>query len=730
MIEKFKEAFREEAAELLNNLESTLLELEGDPRNSETVSAVFRTMHTIKGSSAMFGFDEISRFTHEVESIMDLLREGAFIADRRLIDLTLQARDLISAMLNAPDSAHRGIAENLVRQFKEHSDARIAAKKAESAEESELPPQAPAEETEGEPETAEPNGKGTPVSASDAQPPSETFRIRFVPASDVFLNGTRPLLLLDELRSLGEASVVPLADLIPPLSEIDPEKCYVGWEITLTTSAGEDAIRDVFIFVEGTCELIVERVATERSAPEIEVKRIGEILVSRGVTTSEKIQDVEGGRKRIGELLVEEKVATPAEIQSALAEQEHLKRLKEKQDLGTSSIRVASEKLDALVDLVGELVTLQARLSQTGAELHDGGLSLIAEQFERLVSQLRDNTMSIRMLPIGSTFSRFRRVVRDLSTELGKEIELVTDGAETELDKTVIERLNDPLVHIIRNCVDHGIELPEVRLAAGKTRGGSVSLAAMHSGAYVLISVADDGGGLDTDRIYAKAVERGIVPQGATLSEQELFQLIFAPGFSTAKVVTSVSGRGVGMDVVKREIDSLGGSVYVESKRGVGTKVTLKIPLTLAIIEGLLVRVEGEHYVVPLSSVDGCLEIQRSERLVSKDGRKLLTYRNELLPYVGLRDLFDVDGAPPDIEQIVVINADEGRVGFVVDQVVGDYQTVIKPLGRMFKSAEGLSGATILGDGTVALIVDVNRLAASAQREEAMSLKLDRRAHG
>ncbi len=729
MIEKFKEAFREEAAELLNNLESTLLELEADPRNSETVSAVFRTMHTIKGSSAMFGFDEISRFTHEVESIMDLLREGAFVADRRLIDLTLQARDLISAMLNSPDAAHKSLAEELVRQFKAHSEARIAAKNAESAEEAELPPQAAEAETVPTPEAFALEG-ASPASAPDAQAPRETFRIRFVPASDVFLNGTRPLLLLDELRSLGEASVVPLADRIPPLSEIDPEKCYVGWEITLTTAAGEDAIRDVFIFVEGTCELIVERVATERNAPEIEVKRIGEILVSRGVTTPEKIQDVEGGRKRIGELLVEEKVATPAEIQSALAEQEHLKKLKEKQDLGTSSIRVASEKLDALVDLVGELVTLQARLSQTGAELHDGGLSLIAEQFERLVSQLRDNTMSIRMLPIGSTFSRFRRVVRDLSTELGKEIELVTDGAETELDKTVIERLNDPLVHIIRNSVDHGIELPEARVAAGKTRGGTVSLAAMHSGAHVLITVADDGGGLDTDRIYAKAVERGIVPQGATLSEQELFQLIFAPGFSTAKVVTSVSGRGVGMDVVKREIDSLGGSVYVESKRGVGTKVTLKIPLTLAIIEGLLVRVEGEHYVVPLSSVDGCIEIQRSERVASKDGRKLLTYRNELLPYVGLRGLFDISGTPPEIEQIVVVNGDEGRVGFVVDQVVGDYQTVIKPLGRMFKSADGLSGATILGDGTVALIVDVNRLAASAQREEAMSLKQDRKVHG
>ena len=722
MIEKFKEAFREEAAELLNNLEATLLELEADPRNSETVSAVFRTMHTIKGSSSMFGFDEISHFTHEVESVMDLLREGAFIADRRLIDLTLKARDLISAMLNAPSPGQKTLAETLVREFKEHTEARIAAKGAELAGTSELPPSAPKAVSRVQ-ETTEGTETSKGPANSSAQPSMETFRIRFIPASDVFLNGTRPLLLLDELRGLGEATVVPLADRIPPLSEMEAEKCYVGWEITLTTDKGEDAIRDVFIFVEGTCELLVERIAAEKNTPEIEVKRIGDILVSHGVTTPEKIQGIEVGRKRFGELLVDEKVATPAEVQSALAEQEHLKKLKDKQDLGTSSIRVASEKLDALVDLVGELVTLQARLSQTAGDLHDGSLSLIAEQFERMVAQLRDNTMSIRMLPIGSTFSRFRRVVRDLSAELGKEIELVTEGAETELDKTVIERLNDPLVHIIRNSVDHGVELPEVRVAAGKPRFGTVSLAAMHSGAHVLISVSDDGGGLDADSIYAKAVERGVVQSGAALSEQELFQLIFAPGFSTAKVVTSVSGRGVGMDVVKREIDSLGGSVSVESKRGEGTKVTLKIPLTLAIIDGLLVRVGKEYYVVPLSSVDGCIEIKRTERLTSKEGRKLLTYRDELLPYVGIRELFDVNGTAPDIEQIVVVNADEARVGFVVDQVVGDYQTVIKPLGRMFKNAEGLSGATILGDGTVALIVDVNRLAASAQREEVVNLK-------
>lgn len=742
MIEKFKEAFREEAAELLTNLESTLLELEARPRDMEIISSVFRTMHTIKGSSAMFGFDEISRFTHEVESIMDLLREGAFVADRRLIDLTLKARDLISEMLDAGASDVRAEAEALVADFKAHAAKRMQEKGADVSASSELPPPSPpaapspvAAEAPAGPRDAAAGADGAapPAAAQSAAPASpatdstaaETYRIRFVPAPDVFMNGTKPLLLLDELRGLGAASVVPLADRIPRLSEMDPEACYVGWDVTLTTDKGADAIRDVFIFVEGSGELSIEKVPVGEGADDVEVKRIGEILVERGVTTPEKIRDAMDGQKKIGELLVEKNVATPEQVKSALDEQDHLKRLKEgkQQDSATSSIRVASEKLDALVDLVGELVTLQARLSRTASDIRDGGLSMISEQFERLVSQLRDNTMSIRMLPIGSTFSRFRRVVRDLSAELGKEIELVTNGAETELDKTVIEKLNDPLVHIIRNSVDHGIELPSDRVAAGKARSGTVTLSAMHSGAYVLISISDDGGGLDVDRILTKAVERGIVPAGANLSEQELYQLIFAPGFSTAKVVTSVSGRGVGMDVVKREIDSLGGSVSVESTRGKGTSVTLKIPLTLAIIEGLLVRVETENFVVPLSAVDGCIELSREERRQSGAGRDILTYRNEILPFVGVRDLFEVPGEPPAIEQIVVVNAHDSRIGFVVDQVVGDYQTVIKPLGRMFKNSEGISGATILGDGTVALIVDVNRLALAAQRDEAQRSK-------
>ncbi|MFA6504585.1 MAG: chemotaxis protein CheA [Treponemataceae bacterium] len=724
MIEKFKEAFREEATELLNNLESTLLELEANPLDFEIISAVFRTMHTIKGSSSMFGFDEISRFTHEVESIMDLLREGVFVADRDLINLTLRARDLISSMLEGSSESSRLEAATLVSEFKEHAAKRTAEKEVERSKELKDSDILPPIEM-GVQESVPPKA----VTETFILLAKESYRIRFIPSPDVFMNGTRPLLLLDELRSLGVATVTPISDRIPILSELDPEKCYVGWDITLTTDKNETAIRDVFIFVEGDCELTIAKITNDTAdIDEIPPKRIGEILVDRGVTTSERIQTVVESQMRLGEILVQEKVATPEQVKSALEEQEQLKRLKESKqhDAVTTSIRVASEKLDALVDLVGELVTLQARLARTATELRDGQLSMISEQFERLVSQLRGNTMSIRMLPIGSTFSKFRRVVRDLSAELGKEIELVTEGAETELDKTVIERLNDPLVHIIRNSVDHGIELPSQREAAGKSRQGTVSLSALHSGAHVLIEIADDGAGLNTERILAKAIERGIVPAGSSLSEQELFQLIFAPGFSTAQVVTSVSGRGVGMDVVKREIDSLGGSVSIDSKKGVGTKITLHIPLTLAIIEGLLVRIGVEHYVIPLSSVDGCIELKRDERLAEDEGRRILSYRNEILPYVGIRELYEVPGEAPEIEQIVVVNAHNSRVGFVVDEVVGDYQTVIKPLGRMFKTTEGLSGATILGDGTVALIVDVNRLSLSAQRDDLRRLKRDR----
>ncbi len=385
-------------------------------------------------------------------------------------------------------------------------------------------------------------------------------------------------------------------------------------------------------------------------------------------------------------------------------------------------MRVSSDKLDALVDLVGELVTLQARISQVSLIVHDTQLTSMSEQLERLTADLRDNAMTLRMLPIGTTFSKFKRLVRDLSDDLGKKIEMETSGAETELDKTVIEKLNDPLIHLIRNCIDHGIETPDVRAKAGKNETGTIKLSALHSGASVIITVEDDGTGLNRKAILSKAVQRGIVGPDDELSDEELCGLIFAPGFSTAQKVTSVSGRGVGMDVVKKEIESLGGFVTVKSEEGKNTRVILSIPLTLAIIEGFLVKVGSDFYVLPLSSVEACIELTQEERAQHK-GRRIINFRNEILSYVRLRDVFEIEGDEREIEQIVVVRSLDMRVGFVVDQVIGDYQTVIKSLGRIYKDVEGVSGATILGDGTVALILDINKLADIAHREETAELR-------
>src|SRR6185369_2907523 len=382
-----------------------------------------------------------------------------------------------------------------------------------------------------------------------------------------------------------------------------------------------------------------------------------------------------------------------------------------------SSIRVSADKLDSLVNLVGELVTVQARLTQTAAGRDDHNLLALAEELERLTGDLRDNTLSIRMLPIGSTFSRLRRLVHDLAGELGKEIDLVTEGGETELDKTVIEKLADPLVHLIRNCIDHGIETPAVREAAGKSRLGRLRLTAIYSGDSVQISISDDGKGIDRDVLRARAVERGVIQAGAVLSDTELLNLIFTPGLSTTTMVTTVSGRGVGMDVVRKGVDLLRGAITVSSRKGEGTTFTLRIPLTLAIIESLLVRVGNESYVLPLSLVEECIELSRAD-VARSNGRQLVNVRGTIVPYIPLRQRFGVVDQAPDREQVVITEVEGKRVGLVVDQVIGEHQTVIKSLGRVFRDVAGLSGATILGDGAVALILDVPQIIHAAELAE------------
>jgi two-component system chemotaxis sensor kinase CheA len=696
-----KDVFIEEAMELLHELETSLIELEEQPDDAELISRIFRAMHTIKGSGGMYGYDNISSFTHDIETAFDQVRSGKVPVTKELIDVTLKARDQIRKMLDEEGAAS-----------KEDGEARAKI----LAELRRIVPVAGAKQQQAVAQSAPP---------SDVPKEEDvTYRIRFKPSREIFLRGIDPLLLIDEVRTLGQATVMAMVDEIAFLDEIDPEQCYTFWDIILTTNKGVDAIKDVFIFVQDDAEIAINAIFRPGEAEEGEgPKRIGDILIERGDVSGAAVKKITEAKKLLGEQLVEAGLVTHGEVASALAEQQHIKALQEKRQVkeGSGSIRVASEKLDLLVNLIGELVTMQAHLTQTAAASNDAKLTSIAEAVERLTSELRDTAMVMRMVTIDTTFAKFKRLVRDLSTELGKEIDLATEGGETELDKTVIEKLNDPLVHLMRNSIDHGIETPDIREAAGKKRIGTIRLCAVHAGSAVLIKIQDDGAGLDTAVIRAKAVEKGIITADAVMSDKEIFGLIMAPGFTTAKKVTNVSGRGVGMDVVRQAIDALRGTIDIESVKGKGSTITLKLPLTLAIIDGLLVKVGGESFVLPLSSVKECVELTQEGRK-NAHGRNLANVRNQIVPYIRLREQFFVSGALPEREQIVITEVEDGKVGFVVDSVVGQHQTVLKSLGSMYRDIEGLSGATILGDGSVALILDIVKLARMSTIAEANSV--------
>ena len=697
MTDIHREAFREEARELLAELETALLDLEKMPSDAEIISQVFRVMHTIKGSGAMFGFENVAAFTHNMETVYDRIRNGKMAVSKSIIDLTLAASDEIQKMIDAEDQEmpdDNAAASRIARSFRDM----LAGPDAPPAEDTRL--------------SAAPE-PGLPT----ADAPELTYRISFCPDPDIFISGTNPVLLLNELRSMGTCRILANTDSIPFLDDIDPETCYTAWDIILTTDQDRNAIRDVFIFVEDQCRLSIDVIDDSTTEDAFQdYKKLGEILIDRGDLDTKKLKHALNsqqldGQKRIGSVLADASLVSPDRLQAALDEQQHVREMRQKRHVAeaSASIRVPAEKLDAMVNMVGELVTVQSRLNQIAAQLNDLSLIQVAEEVERLTAGLRENTMSIRMLPIGATFSRFQRLVRDLSIDLGKDIVLHTDGAETEMDKTVIEKLNDPLVHIIRNSIDHGIEKPEVRKAAGKPEQGTVLLSAQHSGANVFIQVSDDGAGLDAEIIRAKAVQKCLIAPEAVLSEKEIFSLIFAPGFSLAKEVTNVSGRGVGMDVVKKGIENLQGGIEIISRKGMGTSIILKLPLTMAIIDGLLVKIGDIHYIMPLAAIEECIELTR-EDLARAHGKHIANIRGEIVPYILLRELFSQEGRVPDIQQIVTARIDGSRIGLVVDQVVGQHQTVIKSMSRIYRDIEYISGATILGDGSVALILDLPKL--------------------
>jgi two-component system chemotaxis sensor kinase CheA len=690
MTDRHVEAYREEASELLVELEGSLLELEDRPGDAELVGRVFRAMHTLKGSGAMFGFDAIAAFTHEVETVFDNVREGRIAVTPALIGATLAARDHIQALLRVPEAETGGL---LTQGNRVLERLRLAA---------------PGAGTDEPDLAAVPNPAGDNAPAPDLS----SYRIHFEPQPDILLTGTNPLLLLHELRGLGDCSVVAHVDRIPELDGFDPEQCYTFWDAVLTTGSGENAVRDVFIFVEDRAQLSISRIeGADRPDP----LRLGELLVDRGAVAAEDVEQCLSGRPLTGQLLVEAGLVQPFQVAAAVLEQKHLTALRDRQRTTetAATLRVPAAKLDSLVNVVGELVTVQARLSSYALSSGDPEVTFISEEVERLAEMLRETSMSLRMLPVGETFNRFRRLVRDLSAELGKQAELTTSGNDTELDKTVIEQLSDPLVHLIRNSIDHGIESRERRAAAGKPPVGRIHLSATHAGAFVLIRISDDGGGLNREAIRERAIERGFLRADAVPTEAQLDALILTPGFSTASTVSEVSGRGVGMDVVQRNLDAMRGSLSIASTSGKGTVVTLKIPLTLAIIDGLLVEAGGARFVVPLSNVSGCMELSRGGDRAGK--QSLVSVRGELVPYIPLRERFGIPGEPPPIEQVIIAETHDGMYGFVVDRVIGDHHTVIKKLGRLFRNSEEVSGATILGDGSVALILDVERLVAAVQ---------------
>jgi two-component system chemotaxis sensor kinase CheA len=663
--------YLQEADDLLAQIEHAALSLEAGAASGETINALFRAFHTLKGSGAMCGLDAVAAFTHHVENLLDRVRTGAIAVTPALASITLKASDHIRTLLAVEHGA----------------------------------PPPPPQAADLLLTAIEELAAGAPLSSGSAPEPvppqpgpdaQHTWSILFQPNATILSNGGNPAALFRELRELGSCTITAHTGEVPGLDTIQPDLCYLWWSIVLQSPCDENAIRDVFIFVEDDSRLEIARIP----APPATLQCPG----------------VDGADFPAAQPTPPEPDETPQDAASQ-AVAPPVPNTAPRQALSReASVRVPSCRLDRLVNLVGELVMNQSRLSQAACATGVSEFANPVQELERLVAELRDNVLGIRMLPIGTLFARFPRLVHDLSRELEKDVVLVTEGAETELDKSILDQLGDPLVHCLRNALDHAIESPEQRAAMGKPRRATIRLSAVHTGSAVTVSVRDDGRGIDRAAVRAKAIERQLIAPDASLSDKDIFNLILMPGFSTARQVTSVSGRGVGMDAVRRQIDALRGTLSIDSEEGRGTVVSITLPLTLAIIEGLLVEIGGDQFIVPMSVVTENVELLTADKQ-RNNGRNLIAVRGDLVPYIDLRLAFDIAGAPPPIEKVVIVQYEDHRIGMVVDRVLGTHQTVIQSLGTFLKDINVVSGATILGDGRVALILDVAAVVRHTERE-------------
>ncbi|NHR06154.1 chemotaxis protein CheA [Chromobacterium haemolyticum] len=730
------QTFFEESNDLLGEMESILLDAEADSTTTEQLNALFRSMHTIKGSAGLFGLDIVVGFTHEVENVLDLLRDGALRLDDMLTGLLLRCHDHVKEMLTAlaaKDSLERFADTELLDELIAYNRAAGGAAAQDATETTDAPEAPPA------------TLPSEPLPAPAAQKPEQwLLSLRFGP--DMLRNGMDPSSFIRYLATIGEIDrIEAITTQLPAGDAFNPETNYLRLEARYRSQEEQQTLVDVFEFAREDSEVHIwpwpptsrQQAQTLASASPEEADAVQAVWLRFGlepetaepetVSDAPFATDTETPLAEIVELAQADRstvdvdpvllVDAAQDSPPARASAKTSGDAKSGKPAESKFIKVEAGKLDSLINLIGELVIAGAAANLVARRSQQGALVEATQTIANLIEQIRAGTLSMRMIQIGEIFSRFPRVARDVSRELGKDIQLHISGAETELDKSMVEKLGDPLMHIVRNAIDHGIETTERRLASGKPAEGHVWLNAYHESGSIVIEVADDGGGLNQERILAKAVERGLVPADSTLPEQDVFRLIFEAGFSTADQVTNISGRGVGMDVVRKSIEQLRGTIDIESELGLGTTFRIRLPLTLAIIDGFLVEVAAATFVVPLEAVIECIELPAA---LDKDSvHDCLNLRGELLPLLRLNSFLDLPTVAAKRRNVVVVHYGDRKAGLVVDALLGEFQTVIKPLGNLFRHLKAISGSTILGTGEVALILDVPALIHHATQKEA-----------
>jgi len=712
-------SFFSENAELLDSMESYLLVLEENKTDEESIHSVFRAVHTIKGNSGIFGFDDIVGFTHIFENILDQTRNGNIIIDDDLISLFLDGHDYLKLLIDhrkegKDEEFDQSIKENgdeICSRFLEYNQSFNNSFMNDHSQEINVETKASNEELSKDEDVL--------------NVVNEYWHISLRLDEGVFKVGLDPYSFIAYLSEKGEIiNLKTVLDNIPEGESMDPELCYLGFEIDFKTDLDKSSILNIFDFLLDDCMIsiippkssIYEYIRLIENLPETTLK-IGEMLIETGSLTEYELDKALELQKKVphsgkensslvGEILVQEKMV-PQKILDAAVEKQ--KMIRKNENAGKSVIKVDPEKLDSLINLIGELVITGANVKQISMSEYKNGLVKAVTDMSKLIDEIRDSTMGIRMIQIGETFSRFKRMVRDLSRDQNKKIKLTISGGETELDKTLVDKIVDPLVHLIRNSIDHGILVPEERIKKGKNEEGEIKLSAAHETGSVIIEVSDDGNGLDRDKIYCKCVEKGLIESDQKISDYDLFQYIFQAGFSTADEVTNISGRGVGMDVVKKNIESLRGTISLESIKYEGTTFRIILPLTLAIIDGFMVKVGEFYFIIPLELVTECTEVS-AEDVGRHESGNYLNLRGDVLPFMIMRDFIKEEGVSPEHPKVIVLEYARKKAGLVVDHLIGEFQTVIKPLGKIFQNLKWVSGSTILGTGEIAYILDVPNL--------------------